>query len=164
METQNKNELNVRERELSQAIFIINKHAKAAPKPKTLYELKQSAIQKMIKEGKARKLGLHFSDNPRNAQQHSDVIIECGDYIFHLPPSKEDIKALPHLGQREHDKRNPKTQMSLSRAKAIIYNYIGKKESSDNHQQTVKRPIAKSRPRNHSQIFTSSFLGRDIYK
>ncbi|MGM9923276.1 MAG: YkyB family protein [Bacillus sp. (in: firmicutes)] len=149
--------------ELPQAIFIINKHAKAALQPKSLYDLKQSAIHKMIKEGKATKLGLHFSNNPRNAQQQSDVIIECGDYIFHLPPSKEDIKTLPHLGSRVPNKRNPKAQMSLSKAKAIVYNYIGvhdpKKENVSYAGHSYHRP----RRKKSSHIFTSSFLGKDFY-
>lgn len=150
------------ELELSQAIFIINKHAKAAPKPKILYELKQSAIQKMLKEGKARKLGLHFSNNPKNAQQHSDVIIQCGDYIFHLPPSKEDIKVLPHLGNRENDKRNPKTHMSLSKAKAIIQNYVGRCGEKKDKYTFFDHSYQKQKKT--SNIFTSSFLGKDIFK
>lgn len=149
--------------ELPQAIFIVNKHAKAAPQPRLLYDLKQSAINKMLKEGKATKLGLHFSNNPRNAQQQSDVIIECGDYIFHLPPSKEDIKTLPHLGNRIPDKRNPKTQMSLSRAKAIIYNYVGTRESKKENVKSFGHSYAKPKRKISSNIFTSSFLGKDLY-
>ncbi|MFS0782488.1 YkyB family protein [Bacillus sp. 1P06AnD] len=154
-----------KEEELPQAIFIINKHAKAAPQPKTLYQMKQMAIQKMLKEGKAKKLGLHFSNNPKNAQQQSDVIIQCGKYIFHLPPSKEDIKKLPHLGNRANDKRNPKTYMSLSRAKAIIYNYIGPMEKPlDKKAATRYSPYKKKQSvKKTSTIFTSSFLGKDIY-
>ena len=150
--------------ELSQAIFIVNKHAKAAPQPRFLYELKQLAIQKMLKEGKAKKLGLHFSNNPRYAQQQSDVVIECGDYLFHVPPSKEDIKSLPHLGNRIADKRNPKTHMSLSKAKAIIYNYIGKREEQK-EKRSIYSPLCKKRKQknqNTSNIFTSSFLGKDF--
>lgn len=150
--------------ELPQAIFIINKHAKAAPQPKTLYDLKQSAINKMLKEGKATKLGLHFSNNPKYAQQQSDVIIECGDYIFHLPPSKEDIKSLPHLGNRIPDKRNPKTQMSLSRAKAIIYNYIGETNPKKEKPQSFGHTYARQKNKLSSNIFTSSFLGKDLYR
>ncbi|MGN1401895.1 MAG: YkyB family protein [Bacillus sp. (in: firmicutes)] len=163
MEPNKKTDHAVGELELSQAIFTINKHAKAAPKPKALYELKQSAIKKMLKEGKAHKLGLHFSNNPRNAKQHSDVIVQCGEYVFHLPPSKEDIKSLPHLGNRAADKRNPKTYMSLSKAKSIIYGYIGVTEIKKNNQPMAKRPFRPNRqqPKNMSSVFTSSFLGRD---
>lgn len=154
----------VRDLELSQAIFVINKHAKAALQPRILYELKQSAIQKMLKEGKAIKLGLHFSDNPKNARQHSDVIVQCGEYIFHLPPSKEDIKALPHLGCRATNKRNPKTNMSLSRAKAIIHNYIGTRKSNKENYTIIDRSKRNQVNKRTSNIFTSSFLGKDLYK
>ncbi|WP_050614609.1 YkyB family protein [Bacillus testis] len=155
----------VKDEELPQAIFIINKHAKAAPQPKTLYQMKQMAIQKMLKEGKAKKLGLHFSNNPKNARQQSDVIIQCGNYIFHLPPSKEDIKKLPHLGKRADDKRNPKTYMSLSKAKAIIYNYIGPVEKPKERKGygLNSQNRHKTKPKSTSTIFTSSFLGRDFY-
>ncbi|MGM9928230.1 MAG: YkyB family protein [Bacillus sp. (in: firmicutes)] len=159
------NKVTVKEHELSQAIFIVNKHAKAAPMPKVLYDLKKSAIQKMLKEGKAQKIGLHFSNNPKNAKQQSDVIVQCGEYFFHLPPSKEDIKTLPHLGSRDTNKRNPKTHMSLSRAKAIIHSYIGshsynpKTYSSHQGQSYFQQNNKRT-----SNIFTSSFLGKDFLK
>ena len=154
----------INEQELSQAIFIINKHAKAAPMPKALYDLKKSAIQKMLKEGKAKKLGLHFSNNPKNVKQQSDVIVQCGEYFFHLPPSKEDIKSLPHLGSRDTDKRNPKTQMSLSKAKAIIYSYIGTNPNNQNIQKPYKQSYVKRKTQRTSSVFTSSFLGKDYLK
>jgi len=153
------------EQELSQAIFIINKHAKAAPMPKVLYDLKKSAIQKMLKEGKAKKIGLHFSNNPKNVKQQSDVIVQCGEYFFHLPPSKEDIKSLPHLGSRDTNKRNPKTQMSLSKAKAIIYSYIGAQPNNNNNLPNhYEKSYDKQRNKRTSTIFTSSFLGKDFLK
>lgn len=157
------------DQDVHQAIFIVNKHAKAAPMPKMLYDLKKLAIQKLLNEGKAVKIGLHFSDNPRNARQQSDVIIQCGDYIFHLPPSKEDIKCLPHLGNRSIDKRNPKTRMSLSRAKAILYSYTGTSDVDVHKLVQPKdreyRPHYKRMRHNQkdtSNIFTSSFLGKDF--
>ena len=92
----------------AQAIFIVNKHAKTALEPKNLYNLKRLALNKLLEEGQAKKLGLHFSDNPRFAAQQSDVIISCDAYVFHLPPTKEDLKNLPHLGNRSSFIRNPK--------------------------------------------------------
>ena len=106
---------------LAQAIFIVNKHAKTALEPKNLYNLKRLALNKLLQEGKAKKLGLHFSDNPRFAAQQSDVIISCDAYVFHLPPTKEDLKNLPHLGNRSSYIRNPKAVMSLSKAKQILH-------------------------------------------
>jgi len=175
MEGKQTNSQTFKEYELFQAIFIVNKHAKAAPMPKLLYSLKRHALHKLIKEGKALKLGLHYSDNPKNAQQQSDVIIQCGDYVFHLPPSKEDIKCLPHLGNRAMNKRNPKTHMSLTRAKAILNSYIGPIEEAtqvNNPQRRTKkdnpsvfeRSYFKPKRKHDSNIFTSSFLGKKSYK
>ena len=67
---------------LSQALFIVNRHAKTAPNPKFLYKLKHESLKKLIEEGKAKKVGLHFSENPRNSKQQSDVLVECGRLYF----------------------------------------------------------------------------------
>ncbi|MBD8068488.1 YkyB family protein [Bacillus sp. PS06] len=125
---------------LARAIFIVNKHAKAAPEPKFLYLLKRKALEKLLKEGKAKKVGLHFSRNPRKSQQQSDVLVSAGDYYFHMPPSKEDIEQLPHLGKLNETYRNPRTQLSLSLAKDLLQQYVGLNE---NPQSTVK-PIQKN--------------------
>lgn len=122
---------------LSQAIFTVNRHAKTAPNPKFLYKLKQDALQKLIKEGKAKKVGLHFSGNPKFSQQQSDVLVECGNYSFHLPPSKADFECLPHLGRLNEYVRNPKTTLSLNQAKKLLMSYTGLKEN--NHYPLQKR-------------------------
>ncbi|MCA1062175.1 YkyB family protein [Rossellomorea sp. AcN35-11] len=120
---------------LSQAIFTVNRHAKTAGNPKYLYSLKKRALMKMIREGKAKKVGLHFSNNPRNSQQQSDVLIDCGEYTFHIPPTKEDFKELPHLGSLDQSLRNPKCKMGLQQAKGILEQYTG---MSDRNEQTRK--------------------------
>lgn len=109
---------------IAQAIFVVNKHAKAAPDPKQLYTLKRAAISKLIEEDKAKKVGIHFSNNPKYAQQHSNVVVKCEDYYFHVPLKKEDIQILPHLGHLTNY-RNPKTSMSLKRAKEVLKEYTG---------------------------------------
>lgn len=124
---------------LSQAIFIVNRHAKTAPNPKYLYKLKYSALQKLIKEGKAKKVGLHFSNNPKYSQQQSDVLISCGKYTFHLPPTKNDFAELPHLGKLDSHVRNPKTTLSLTQAKKILSTYTGIKEEEKTHPPTRKK-------------------------
>ncbi|GGE67494.1 YkyB family protein [Priestia taiwanensis] len=111
--------------EITQAIFIVNRHAKSAPNPKYLYLLKKKTIQKLLEEGKAKKVGLHFSNKPKLCQQRSDVLVQAGEYFFHIPPSKEDFKLLPHLGDLNTTYRNPKTIMRLSLAKKILQNYTG---------------------------------------
>ncbi|WP_018663007.1 YkyB family protein [Heyndrickxia acidiproducens] len=119
---------------LSYAIFTVNRHAKTATNPKFLYLLKKKAIEKMIHEGKALKVGLHFSEHPKYSQQQSDVLVRCGDYTFHIPPSKTDFKQLPHLGKLDHSSRNPKCRMSLSQAKQLLQDYTGLKEDHNPRQ------------------------------
>ncbi|OIK05199.1 YkyB family protein [Bacillus sp. MUM 13] len=148
---------------LAQAIFIINKHAKTAPEPKQLYELKRLSLNKLLSEGKAKKMGLHFSDHPKFSAQQSDVIISCGEYIFHLPPTREDLKTLPHLGSRSQSVRNPKTVLSLNRAKQILQAYIGQAACNAlNKKDSHKRPAGQktNSKKSFQNTFPSSFLGK----
>jgi len=124
---------------LTQAIFVVNRHAKTATDPKFLYKLKQSSLEKLLKEGKAKKIGLHFSSNPKNSQQQSDILIECGKYMFHLPPTKQDFRDLPHLGALRTDVRNPKSTISLNQAKKLLIHYTGLKEISPNNNNRRKK-------------------------
>ncbi|MEH7445090.1 YkyB family protein [Bacillus sp. JJ1122] len=128
---------------LSQAIFTVNRHAKTAPNPKYLYQLKHDAIKKMLKEGKAKKTGLHFSNNPRNSQQQSDVLVVCGDYTFHIPPTKLDFEMLPHLGKLDQSVRNPKATISLTNAKKLLATYTGLKEAQEPVSTGKTRQYAK---------------------
>jgi hypothetical protein len=130
--------------DLSQAIFAVNRHAKTAPNPKFLYKLKQEALKKLISEGKAEKKGLHFSKNPKFSQQQSDVLVICGKYSFHLPPSKQDFKSLPHLGKLDSATRNPKSHFSLTQAKKLLVSYTGLKESEDQTgKPSYQKPVFK---------------------
>lgn len=132
---------------LSKAVFIVNKHAKSAPDPKFLYSLKKHALDKMLAEGKAKKLGLHFSKNPKLSKQNSSVLIECGDFLFHTLPTKEDFQSLPHLGDLDDQQRNPKTQLSLKQAKALLMAYTGLNEPQPtnpySHKPQYMSPFAK---------------------
>ena len=131
---------------LSQAIFTVNRHAKTAPNPKFLYKLKQEALLKLIKEGKAKKAGLHFSSNPKYSQQQSDVLVVCGKYTFHIPPSKEDFTKLQHLGKLNTHVRNPKASLSLNQAKRILIAYTGMKEQNQdpmNKKRRYQKPVFK---------------------
>ncbi len=133
------------EETLAKAIFTVNRHAKTATNPKYLYALKKCALLKMIKEGKAEKKGLHFSRNPKNSRQQSDVLVSCGEYTFHMPPCKEDFTLLPHLGRLSEQIRNPRCSMGLSRAKNILEAYTGMKEkqSKPPGQKKYTKPIFK---------------------
>ncbi|WLR43186.1 YkyB family protein [Bacillus carboniphilus] len=131
---------------IAEAIFTVNRHAKTAPDPKFLYLLKRKALIKLLKEGKASKKGLHYSNNPRFSQQSSDVLIEAGKYYFHMPPTKEDFKNLPHLGKLSSSYRNPKSSLSLSIAKEILQNYVGLKddhEKASSKKQKYEKPVFK---------------------
>ncbi|GIN37731.1 MULTISPECIES: YkyB family protein [Heyndrickxia] len=127
---------------LSQAIFTVNRHAKTATNPKYLYKLKKTAIEKMLFQGKAKKIGLHFSENPKFSQQQSDVLVQCGEYSFHIPPSKQDFEALPHLGKLDHSSKNPKCRMPLNQAKQLLEKYTGLQEI--NHRSNSQRKYPKS--------------------
>jgi hypothetical protein len=135
---------------LSKAIFIVNKHAKTAPNPKFLYELKKTALTKMIQLGQATKVGLHFSRNPKLSQQRSDVVVQCGEYAFHIPPTKEDFQTLPHLGALDNQTRNPKTHLPLQQAKSLLMAYTGVKE-------TDIQTTANSQRTSYSQIRPTTY-------
>ncbi|WP_404408865.1 YkyB family protein [Jeotgalibacillus malaysiensis] len=130
---------------IAQAIFTVNKHAKTAPDSKFLYQMKKAAIDQMLKEGKAKKVGLQYSRNPGLSQQRSDLLVECADYMFHIPPQKTDFKELPHLGKLSDNVRNPKTRMNLREAKSILQSYTGLKPVQDQHHQkpAYQRPVFK---------------------
>jgi hypothetical protein len=135
---------------LAQAVFIVNRHAKTATNPRFLYRLKQETLKKLIQEGKAKKVGLHFSDNPRFSKQQSDVLVECGRYTFHIPPTKQDFLNLPHLGKLDGSVRNPKASLSLNAAKAILLAYTGISElephphsNFQKHKRAYQKPVFK---------------------
>ncbi|WP_338753809.1 YkyB family protein [Bacillus sp. FJAT-52991] len=136
---------------LAQAIFTVNRHAKTAMNPKFLYSLKKKALIRMIQEGRAKKTGLHFSNNPKNSQQQSDVLVTCGAYTFHMPPCKEDFHNLPHFGRLDQKTRNPRSNMNLMEAKKILQAYTGMKEKHANpsyskkqYKQPVFKPLGQS--------------------
>lgn len=136
--------------EIARAIYTINRHAKAAPEPQHLYTIKKEALSLLLKKNKAKKIGLHFSNNPKFSNQHSTLLIKVNDYYFHIPPSKEDFKNLKHLGSLDHNFRNPRTQMSLSYAKKVIYEFIDWKEPTSKKEQN----------KTFSSYYTPSSLGK----
>jgi len=147
--------------EIFQAIFVVNKHAKTALEPSELYSLKRQAILKLIEKGIAKKVGLHFSNNPRSSKQQSDVLISCGDFFFHIPPLKEDFKLLPHLGVLENSHRNPKVSMSLSYAKKILHHFLGiVKEKNDSN---IKIGFNHRRNNPGQQFRPSSFISNSTF-
>lgn len=111
--------------EIAQAIFTVNRHAKTASDNHYLYALKKEALNKMILQNRAQKIGLHFSKNPRKSQQQSSVLVKCGNYYFHMLPKKEDFDSLEHLGHLDESFRNPASRMNLRSAKEILSELTG---------------------------------------
>lgn len=136
--------------ELAKALYTVNRHAKTAPEPQHLYFLKRSAIERLLQEKRAKKIGLHFSDHPKLSNQHSTLLIQVDSYYFHILPSKEDFKQLKHLGSLDQNYRNPQTKMSLSEAKKIISRYIG---------LNTKQPAPEKKPM-RTACYTPSSLGK----
>ena len=122
---------------LAQAIFTVNRHAKTALQPQHLYTIKKMAIEKLLKEKRAQKIGLHFAKSPKYSNQYSTLLVRVGQYYFHVPPSKKDFKQLKHLGDLDEQYRNPKAKMNLNHAKKIIYNYINWKEKRHEQQKGI---------------------------
>lgn len=137
--------------EIAKALYTVNRHAKTAPKPQHLYHIKKETINQLLREKKAKKIGLHFSNRPKLSNQHSTLLIKVDNYYFHIPPKKEDFEKLEHLGELDHNFRNKRTRMSLSHAKRIIYKYINWKPEQNNERK--KRPY-------QSSYFTPSSLGQ----
>src|SRR5699024_12815679 len=108
---------------LAQAIYTINRHAKTAPEPQHLYHIKKKTIERLLKEKRAKKISLHFSNRPKLSNQHSTLLVKVDDYYFHIPPRNKDFVTLKHLGESDQSYRNPQTKMTLSQAKHIVYNY-----------------------------------------
>jgi len=137
--------------DIAKALFTINRHAKTALEPQHLYHIKKETISKLLLEKKAKKIGLHFSDHPKLSNQHSTLLVQVDDYYFHILPEKKDFEELKHLGALDKSYRNPRTKMSLSHAKRIVYQYINWKP---------KRTNRHSQQKYSSSYFTPSSLGK----
>ncbi|MGE7922048.1 YkyB family protein [Viridibacillus arvi] len=140
--------------QLATAIYTVNRHAKTAPDNKPLYELKRLALEKMILDSRAKKIGLHFVKNPRFSKQQSSVLIQCADYYFHTLPKKDDFASLPHLGHLDDSYRNPQRKMSLNTARNVLKDYLGIKT-----QQIVKKEtVSTSKPKKKPLVNNTSYF------
>lgn len=146
-----KKELSIEQ--IAVAIYTINRHAKTATDNKELYRLKKTAIQQLIEEGHAQKVGLHFTDHPKLSKQHSTLLVRCGEFLFHTLPEKEDFDTVPHLGRRDVSRRNPQQRMNLKTAKEIIYKY-----TQTSPPLKPKKAMRKTSNPKHQQGFRSSYL------
>lgn len=143
-------------RNIAIAIYTVNRHAKTATDKKHLYMLKNLSLEKLLRENHAKKIGLHFVNNPKRSKQHSMTLVSCEDFLFHMIPTKEDFNTLPHLGQQNEVVRNPKERMSIRTAKETLSKYIGKAIDPSVKQDRVNR--RQSRPSREPTSFRSSYL------
>lgn len=123
-------------REIAKAIYVINNHAKNAPE---LYSVKDMAIKQLLKEGRAHKLGLHYSQNLGKTFRRLYVVIRVDDFVFHLPSTKEDRKTLEVI-ESNPNHHNPKVSMSLDRAKQILKIFYTQPKPSVIHQHPTPKP------------------------
>ena len=138
--------------EIAQAIFTVNRHAKTASDNHYLYALKIEALNKMILQNRAQRIGLHFSKNPQKSQQQSSVLIKCGDYYFHMLPKKEDFESLEHLGHLDESFRNPASRMNLRSAKEILSELTGLQPAK--RDATVANPAKSYEPREMNRFYS----------
>lgn len=148
---------------LAIAVYTVNRHAKTAPNNRELYSLKNKAIQRLLQCGDAKKIGLHFIDNPHLSQQSSTVLVTCSDFLFHTLPEKDDFTSLPHLGVQDQTFRNPQERMNLKTAKELLMDFIGEQKApitrvKTNNKKTAASLQQKKRRISNTQTFRSSYL------
>ena len=142
--------------EIGEAIYTVNRHVKTATNRKPLYTLKKEAIDQLLQDGFAKKVGLQYVPRPKNSQQFSTLLIAVGPFLFHTKPTKQDFKQLPHLGDLDRTHRNPKVRLNLTTAKKRLYRYLGRPIQTSQkrkHQHSTRRKRQRRR-----QIFPSSYL------
>lgn len=143
-------------RQLAIAIYTVNRHAKTATNNRELYTLKNKAIQRLLQSGDAKKIGLHFVDNPQLSQQSSTVLVECSGFLFHTLPEKGDFTSLPHLGAQDQTFRNPQERMNLKTAKELLIDFVGEQKVQPKPR---KKTVIPKRPKvSNTQSFRSSYL------
>lgn len=118
--------------EIAQAIYVVNRRAKIVTDASILYGLKHDAIKKLVTEQRATRLCVHRFK--RVHQFHSirstkvDIntiftLVSCGEYIFHYPAERQDIKDLL-FQQKIIGIRNPCSEMSYASAKRLLIEYL----------------------------------------
>lgn len=118
--------------EIAQAIYVVNRRAKIVPDASMLYALKHEAIKKLVTEQRATRLCVHRFKRVRQLHSIRDAkvdintiftLVSCGDYIFHYPAERQDIKDLL-FQQKIIGIRNPRSQMNYSTAKRLLIEYL----------------------------------------
>ncbi|MCG7342697.1 hypothetical protein MHZ92_01055 [Sporosarcina sp. ACRSL] len=143
-------------RQLAVAIYTVNRHAKTATNNRELYSLKNKAIQRLLQLGDAKKIGLHFVENPQLSKQSSTVLVQCSDFLFHTLPEKGDFTSLPHLGAQDQTFRNPQERMNLKTAKELLTDFVGERKAPTTERK--KKFVPKRTKVSNTQSFRSSYL------
>src|SRR5699024_10188759 len=118
------------------------RHAKVATKPQHLYTIKKLTIDKLLQENKASKIGLHFSNNPKESNQHSTLLIKVSSYYFHIPPKKQDFNLLKHLANSDDEYRSCQSLITLSQTKKIIYTDIDWQQKQKKKYSSYYTPLS----------------------
>ncbi|HJV45538.1 MAG TPA: YkyB family protein [Bacillota bacterium] len=143
---------------LAKAIYVVNRHAKTSPEPQKLYQLKTLALERLIHEGKAQKVGLQQSPNPSKFhQQTSNTLVKVGEYGFHILSTREDLLELPHLGTWSEDFRNPTDSFPLRQAVQLLERYVGIKDKA-----VSSKPTGAMIPKHQRKSFLDPFPKRKI--
>lgn len=117
---------------IAQSIHVINKRAKQVPDSNLLYQLKHTAIKKLIIENKAKKLYLHRFKcvqqlhNQINSSEGINkvfIVVFCENYYFHSPANKTDLDSL-RFEKLQRGVFNPSTKMKYFKAKRNIIAYL----------------------------------------
>lgn len=143
-------------RQIAIAVYTVNRHAKTAPDNKSLYQLKKVALERLLQKGYAKKVGLHYSENPKFSKQHSTTLVQCADFLFHMIPEKEDFKTLPHLGHQNQTSRNPQERMGLQVARTLLNDFVGEIPKASPQKRTVQKTF--KRKISNTTSFRSSYL------
>ncbi|MBD8038716.1 hypothetical protein H9635_18385 [Solibacillus sp. A46] len=118
--------------EIAQAIHVINRRAKVVPDSSALYSLKYAVIKKLLLEQRATKLCVHRFKRVHQLHSIRDsridiqtifVVVSCGEYTFHYPAEKQDIKDLK-FEKKIVSIRNPRSEMSYASAKRLLLQYL----------------------------------------
>jgi len=134
---------------LAEALYVINKFAKrirdqknsnyeigqyesaknSKLKEQELYHLKEKVLNKLLREEKARILGVHrqtFYDKFDCELERHLLLIVVGDYDFHRPTKGKDINKYPYLGDIDiiSAKKKRVTKLSFTESLVLLEKYL----------------------------------------
>lgn len=134
---------------LGEALYVINKSAKrirdskkdnydlgqydsvkrSKLKEQELYNLKEKVLSKMLAENRAEIIGIHkqiVTNKSEYEWENHLLLINVGEYSFHLPVKMKDIKKHPFLGEIDiiTAEKDKKTKLTFTEAVKLLGKYI----------------------------------------